>query len=463
MLGRDADASHSNGKISTTQAIYELAWATALEAILPHGTVEHACLIGTSNNMNDEKFLEDDYQAILIRSIPLRLAHFERAFRFRANTQQGQLIPRDAERVRENVVQLHRFLPRPQEIDEPTWKSLSRELVVKIGLSEFVRRYAEQLALTRAHFLMIMTSPSNVEITGKLLDFTSCESILYRQGDDKTKFNRRYRELIGEFQPIINCLDNICHYLGKYAKIQNHLELNAELKKVYRSTYIKAYFHFTVLRLGFSRDQIATLDEANIGSVRNIALAFDIASRDVNSIVYSKVGAIPALAHFFLTFSAEAEIENSVKRSNDCNLVNALANALKCLGLGDSTNAKNYKLKTIALNYYNSLFYSSRFTGDAMLEEIGTVVRNRNKPDGENIEIYLAEKLQLAKAAFASSESASPTVLIHGGITVTADYENLTYSIKSNGVETVVQRLPEVLVAESASLHSETYNGWFIC
>lgn len=462
LLGRDADTSHSNGKISVTQAIYEISWAIALEALLPHGIIEHVCLIGTRDSMDDERFSIYDYQAILIRSIPLRLAHFERAFRFKPKTQPGYNIPRDAERVKENVVQLYRFLPRPSEVDECTWSNSPREFIVRAGLNELVRRYAEQLAFTRAHFLLIMTSGSNVEITGKLLDFTSCESILFRQGTDRVKFDRRYRELIGEFQSVINCLDNICYYLGKYADLADSAKLALELKRTYKSKYIKAYCDFVVFRLGFSECQIAKLNEAGPENIRNLALAFDMASRNTRSVIYASVGPMPALTHYFLTFSTDSKIYTSSNQANDERLLKELSKSLHCLGLGAPCQSSNHQLKTLGLNYYNAMFYSRDFTGEIMMAEIGGLVRALPKQPDDSVEKYANRKLQTASAAFASSRSPNPTVLIHDGVIVTVNYESSTYCILADGKEITVRRLPKILLKQSACLHSKTYNDWFM-
>lgn len=76
LVGRNFDQQHSDGCLSTFQAVCETLWGSVLNHILPYGAVISHAIIETPLALPSDP---DNYRALLVRVPPVRLAHFDRA------------------------------------------------------------------------------------------------------------------------------------------------------------------------------------------------------------------------------------------------------------------------------------------------------------------------------------------------------------------------------------------------
>ncbi|MDH8270600.1 MchC protein, partial [Klebsiella pneumoniae] len=84
------------------------------------------------------------------------------------------------------------------------------------GLCELARREAWQMAFCRTRFLRLTSSPSNIALDGRLMDFNGLSCLF--PGDYPDNFGHQFRlaELVKEPMVLIQGLSDLCLYIGKY-------------------------------------------------------------------------------------------------------------------------------------------------------------------------------------------------------------------------------------------------------
>lgn len=166
-LVREADIWHSHGGASRREAIHEAIWGEMLHRELPYGAVRVVALISTGTFNQDGV---GEPRALIVREDVVRPAHF-----LVPPTLKGEELKAAKQRVRRLIEKLPELLPLPPNLVR---SQLAPAEAVRAGVREFVFRVAHQYAASYAKsFLHGATSPSNIALDGRALDFGSQTAI----------------------------------------------------------------------------------------------------------------------------------------------------------------------------------------------------------------------------------------------------------------------------------------------
>ncbi len=151
---------HSNGFAPLEEAVREAIWGE-INRDLPHGSNRVIAVIdrGTTTRLPNGTH---QCNTLIVRENAVRPAHFLANFNTR-----GRYGKSDPARLNQNAKLLEEALPVPAQ-----YKGDSRKTRISAGLFEFATRVAQQYAAAFARmFYHGATSPSNIELSGKFLDF----------------------------------------------------------------------------------------------------------------------------------------------------------------------------------------------------------------------------------------------------------------------------------------------------
>ncbi|MDN4629308.1 MchC protein [Erwinia sp. PsM31] len=217
LVGKGSDERHSNGTLSAVHALYEALWSEVLGQILPYGAVQTRAVLLIDNDIANagELAAGSSRRALLIREPVVRPAHFERAPYFRPQPDYAGQLLHDARRVSSVIRQLPISLPMPPDgFSERAYRDPQRYCIE--GLCELARRQARQMAFCRTRFLRLTTSPSNISMDGKLLDFNGLNCLFPDESSDSFEYHLRLMALMKEPATLQKGLSNLCLYAGKY-------------------------------------------------------------------------------------------------------------------------------------------------------------------------------------------------------------------------------------------------------
>jgi len=217
LVGEGTDGRHSNGALGAIHAIYEALWGEVLAQILPYGAVRARAVL-LSDVYTDKAFDRSQgksRRALLVREPVIRPAHFERAPYFRPQQEYADQLIHDARRVRSVIRMLPRNLPVPAEGVSEEARRNPRLYCIE-GLCELARREAWQMAFCRTRFLRLTTSPSNLAMDGRLMDFNGLSCLFPGDYPDNFGHQLRLTELVKEPMVLMQGLSDLCLYLGKY-------------------------------------------------------------------------------------------------------------------------------------------------------------------------------------------------------------------------------------------------------
>ena len=217
LVGKGSDECHSNGALSVVHAVYEALWSEVLGTILPYGAVKTRAVLLIDDNIDNscELAAGSSQRALLVREPVVRPAHFERAPYFRPQPDYARQMLHDARRVSSVIRQLPKNLPAPPEgFSDRAYRDPQRYCIE--GLCELARRQARQMAFCRTRFLRLTTSPSNIAMDGKLLDFNGLSCLYPDESSDSFEYSLRLSELLKEPATLQQGLSNLCLYAGKY-------------------------------------------------------------------------------------------------------------------------------------------------------------------------------------------------------------------------------------------------------
>lgn len=217
LVGQGSDWHHSNGALGAGQAIYEALWGDILAQILPYGAVATRAILLTDNyiDIEFERSRGRSRRALLIREPVIRPAHFERAPYFRPQSAYAGQLMHDAQRVRAVIGHLPACLPTPSDGFSTEARCDPRTWCIE-GLCELARRQAQQMAYCQTRFLMLTTSPSNIAMDGRVLDFNGLNCLFPSDHRDDFEYRLKTAQLIGEPAILQQGLSDLCLYLGKY-------------------------------------------------------------------------------------------------------------------------------------------------------------------------------------------------------------------------------------------------------
>lgn len=217
LVGEGSDWHHTNGALGVNQAIYEALWGEILSQTLPYGAVRTRAVLLTDEyiDLDFERARGRSRRALLVREPVVRPAHFERAPYFRPQAAYAAKLMHDAQRVKSVIPLLPASLPSPQmgfskeAADDPRHYCLE-------GLCELARRQAQQMAFCRTRFLMLTTSPSNIAMDGRVLDFNGLTCLFPSDHHYSFEYQLKLTHLMREPAILLQGLSDLCLYLGKY-------------------------------------------------------------------------------------------------------------------------------------------------------------------------------------------------------------------------------------------------------
>lgn len=252
LVGEGTDGRHSNGSLGAVHAVYEMLWSEGLARILPYGAVRTLAVL-LSNEYTEHAYEHNcnlSQRALLVREPVVRPAHFERAPYFCPQTRYSSQLISDAERIEHVIKRLPENLPVPAEGFSLKARSDLSLLCVE-GMCELARRQALQTAFCRTRFLRLTTSPSNIAMDGRLMDFNGLNSLFpddYCAGFDH---QLRLSELIKEPLALLKGLYDLSIYLGKYLFSREFsVHLQQEIKAVFDETFSQACYRGYLSMLG---------------------------------------------------------------------------------------------------------------------------------------------------------------------------------------------------------------------
>ncbi|MFJ4141961.1 hypothetical protein [Pseudomonas sp. NPDC089734] len=217
LVGVGTDRHHSNGALAEDYAIYESIWGEILAVLLPYGAVHSLAVLRTDQyiNIDFERNSRRVRKALLVREPVIRPAHFERAPYFKPQPQLIDHIHHDHERVGIAIGKLPYMLPEPSEpCVGLNYHGLEKKCAE--GLIELARRQARQMAFCRTRMIMLTTSPSNVALDGRLLDFNGVFCLSPTDDPYDFEFKVKFNSLISEPETLLQGLQDLCLYLGKH-------------------------------------------------------------------------------------------------------------------------------------------------------------------------------------------------------------------------------------------------------
>jgi hypothetical protein len=213
------DSKHVDGELTLTGAALEVLWGNVLAKILPFGVVPNKAILLTNKTITNIAYPNSNLscrnRALLVRDPVVRPAHFCRAIYYRPSEKRYTQRD-DANRVEVLAKQLPYYLPRPSDIDEFQWSLLQKEEKAILGILELATRLATQIAYCRCRHLVMMTSPSNCDMEGRLLDFHGVRSIFPVARSDYGRTYVQNQKLNEDAPLILDGILDICFYLGKY-------------------------------------------------------------------------------------------------------------------------------------------------------------------------------------------------------------------------------------------------------
>ena len=242
LKGQGVDYWHSHGSFTLAEAFYEMLWGEILHQVLPYGAVRSVATILTGGQCwtkgtgKEEKKLTP--RALMIREAALRIAHFERTYKFRPENKSLNIV-HDTDRTRASINYLPNALPKPKNIPEDQWTSCSSTQKLKFGLLELCSRVAAQNALARARrFMHGASTASNTCLDGRWIDYGTT-SLLSCYADCATGAGQR--SFWDEHLNFYQIIDNLCFYIYKYFEIEKKEDLPAptEIKQYYYSQFEK--------------------------------------------------------------------------------------------------------------------------------------------------------------------------------------------------------------------------------
>ncbi|MBF0443120.1 MAG: YdiU family protein, partial [Oligoflexales bacterium] len=228
LVGAGQSFDHAHGHASIEEGIREAVWGELLTMEMPHGANRVVALIdtGTYTMWPDGSRQRN---VLIIREDPLRPAHFMRAGSWGGNW----LSNSELGRVRENTRNILLALPQP---DDSGGSEAKRFLS---GMEEYTRRIARQHAAAYANgFFHGATSQSNIEITGRFLDFGTMTA---QSGHDRIRVLEHHSPA-GDISEIYNILiksftEEITQYLPVEIKRTVSTFLSGDLMKIFENEY----------------------------------------------------------------------------------------------------------------------------------------------------------------------------------------------------------------------------------
>ncbi len=168
MVNPHSEVGHTSGTLKIDHAIIEAIWSKLLDLELPYGANRVRGILGTGTIENRDG--HPGQRVVIIRDDFLRPAHF-------ITNETSSKVNRseiDRERVRQAILNLPEALP----LAKNGLRAIDKATKLKLGLKEFIDRFATQAAYMWSHSLYHgAMSPSNVTLDGGAADFGTFQAL----------------------------------------------------------------------------------------------------------------------------------------------------------------------------------------------------------------------------------------------------------------------------------------------
>lgn len=170
MVNAHTEVGHTSGTLKIDHAIIESIWSKLLDLELPYGANRVRGIVGTGTI--EDRDGHPGPRVIIVRDDFLRPAHF-------ITNETSAKVGRseaDHERVRRAILNLPEALPQSPLFAQS--QQVNRVTKLKLGLKEFIERFAIQTAYMWSHSLYHgAMSPSNLTLQGAAADFGTFQAL----------------------------------------------------------------------------------------------------------------------------------------------------------------------------------------------------------------------------------------------------------------------------------------------
>jgi hypothetical protein len=168
MVNPHSEVGHTSGTLKIDHAIIEAIWSKLLDLELPYGANRVRGILGTGTIENRDG--HPGQRVVIVRDDFLRPAHFIT----NETSSKVNRVEIDRERVRQAILNLPEALPHATN----GIRAIDKATKLKLGLNEFVDRFAIQAAYMWSHSLYHgAMSPSNVTLEGAAADFGTFQAL----------------------------------------------------------------------------------------------------------------------------------------------------------------------------------------------------------------------------------------------------------------------------------------------
>lgn len=252
-----------DGELTLTGAVLEVIWGVVMAKVLPYGAVPNRAILLTENLLADSissaSSMAHARRTLLVREPVVRPAHFCRAPYYRPHA--AMLSQQtDSERVEKQIAVAPLMLPRPLPFDENQWIALASDERALYGLCELAQRLAAQIACCRSRHLVMMTSPSNCDIKGRLLDFHGMRSVFPVERQDAAHSYFQYNKLNEDVPLLLQGVQDVGFFLAKYQFGSEFLNTARQAINVsFFTTYKKTCLFENLAIAGFDKEFLQCL------------------------------------------------------------------------------------------------------------------------------------------------------------------------------------------------------------
>ncbi|WP_209439241.1 hypothetical protein [Intestinirhabdus alba] len=208
-----------DGELTLTGAVLEAIWGGVMAKLLPYGAVPNKAILLTENALVSSIPLASSTahssRVLLVREPVVRPAHFCRAPYYQPHA--AMLSQQtDCARVEKQIAEAPSMLPRPVRFEKEQWTALAQDERALYGLCELAQRLATQIAWCRSRHLVMMTSPSNCDLEGRLLDFHGVRSAFPDERQDAGRSYIQFNKMIEDAPLLLQGVQDVGFYLAKY-------------------------------------------------------------------------------------------------------------------------------------------------------------------------------------------------------------------------------------------------------
>lgn len=291
LLSPFADQYHSNGAAYLSEGIFETISSQILDRELPYGANRVIALIATGTFVRTmykgELYIEP--RALIVREDPLRPAHLIR--NGYASDKDRDAETRRIQNVMENITELF-----SHAIPESKYSLDQADDSVRSGFFSFLRRMAETQAYMFSHSLYKGDfSPSNVELSGKALDFGRFTSFWGYPKANMLSFIKPFGDNSDVIKVLTDVAESLSDQLVTSARIIQKLPSTSEIVTEFEGIYKKSILEQMVALTGYPPELLKKVtDRDAISQLGNVLLEIAIAGNydliDVSEKIPVKTG-----------------------------------------------------------------------------------------------------------------------------------------------------------------------------